>query len=115
MATLFRRSNGIYYLVTKIGGRQTWKSTGSTSKSGALKFVSDLERKVLQKPEISLRQFASQFLETAKVNLAPTTVSLYKQAFKAFERIAGDNSLGRFILPDLDQPIMGVVFVVNKL
>ncbi len=44
MATLIRRSNGIYYIITKTNGRRVWKSTGCTRKSGALKYILKQER-----------------------------------------------------------------------
>ena len=74
MATLICRSNGIYYLITKINGRRDWKSTGCTRKSGALKYVLKQERNDKKTSEpMTLRQFRKQHLAYVSANPAPPT------------------------------------------
>ncbi len=91
MATLIRRSNGIYYLITKINGRRVWKSTGCTRKSGALKCVLKQERNDKKTSEpMTLRQFRKQLLAYVSANLAPTTAELYRAAITQFETLIGN-------------------------
>ena len=72
MATLIRRSNGIYYIITKTNGRRVWKSTGCRRKSGALKYILKQERNDKKTSEpVILRQFRKQLLAYVSANLGP--------------------------------------------
>ncbi len=42
MLSLFKRSNGIYYILYEDGERRKWKSTGTSHKSEALKRLMDV-------------------------------------------------------------------------
>lgn len=80
MASLIKRSNGIYYSITYVGGRRVWKSTGTPSRSKAL----------------TLEQFRTPLFGFFGANLASTTVMLYNQTFNNFNRIVGDLALTRY-------------------
>lgn len=95
MATLVRRSNGIFYLVFTIDGKRVWQSTGCKTKSDALSWLA--ERHEANAPtNISLRKFRTKFLDYAASNLAPKTVDLYRQAFDRFLEINGNKSLSAY-------------------
>lgn len=64
MPTLFKRSNGIYYIVYQDDdGRRKWISTNERKKSAAVKNLLDFTS-TLRKPtpKISPREFISEFL-----------------------------------------------------
>jgi len=97
MASLIKRSNGIYYSITYVNGRRVWKSTGTQSRSKALLLLERKEVDASKKPDIlTLEQFRTPLFGYLKANLAPTTVMLYNAAFKNFSRIAGDLTLTRY-------------------
>jgi integrase len=93
MPSLFRRSNGYYYLVSFVNGRRIWKSTGCRTSSEALKYLADQKRKVKTPPPITLSQFTPQILSALSTNLAPGTVELYRSALRVFEQKVGDHPL----------------------
>lgn len=78
MATLIRRSNGIYYLVSYQGGKRQWRSTGARRKADAERAVRNL---ALNPPEnplprgITLSELALKFQPYARTNLAPGTAT----------------------------------------
>ena len=91
MASLIKRSNGVYYSITYVGGRRVWKSTGTQSRSKALLLLERNETASSKKPKaLTLEQFRTPLFGFLKANLAPTTVMLYHMAFKSFSRIIGD-------------------------
>lgn len=76
MSTLFRRSNGTFYLLTSLNGRRIWKSTGCKTRTKSLKWLAEQEKQV-KAPELVLSRFRTQFLSYASANLARTTVDLF--------------------------------------
>jgi len=95
MATLVRRSNGIFYLVFTIGGKRIWKSTGCKSHSEALSWLADKHRAKVPS-ETTLGKFRTKFLEYAASNPSPNTVALYRQAFDRFLEINGNKLLSAY-------------------
>jgi len=106
MASLFRRSNGIYYLVTIVNGKQVWRSTGCKTKAQALKWLSGSEQQIpFEEPiptGILLSEFRTQFLQYAKSNLSPKTVDLYRSGFSQFLKIVGDRPLSGYSVRDVE-------------
>ncbi|HXG38677.1 MAG TPA: tyrosine-type recombinase/integrase [Bacteroidota bacterium] len=103
MATLFKRSNGIYYYVTSHHGRRVWRSTGARSRAEAEKFISSgFKSRDAHNPDLTLSQFTPQFLQYAETNLAPPTVLLYKQAIGTFRRLIGDFNLRSYTVQDVE-------------
>lgn len=103
MATLFKRSNGIYYYVTSHLGRRVWRSTGARSRAEAEKFISSgFKSEDNHTPDVTLSQFTSQFLQYAETNLAPPTVLLYKQAIGTLKRLIGDFNLRSYTVQDVE-------------
>jgi integrase len=97
MASLIKRSNGIYYSITYVNGRRVWKSTGTSSRSKALLLLERNEVEATKKPQvITLEQFQTPLFNYLNVNLAHSTVLLYKAGFANFRRIVGDLPLTRY-------------------
>jgi integrase len=86
--TLFRRSNGLYYIVYQQDGRRRWKSTGATTRSDALKALTDC--KTLIQPAhrtLNFTQFQEEFLKYVEVHNAKRTVDLFRSVLKGFGKI----------------------------
>lgn len=90
MASLIKRSNGYFYLVTFLNGKRIWQSTGAKTMTDALKFITDKKRKIKVVKILTLDQFRTQYLSFARANLAPSTVTLYKGAITTFRKTLGD-------------------------
>lgn len=96
MATLFRRSNGYYYLLTYVHGRRVWQSTGCKVQSEALKYIAEQRRKPKESSTICLSQFQTQFLAFAETNFARSTVELYKSGFRKLGELIGDYPIAAY-------------------
>jgi len=86
--SLYKRSNRIYYIGYYQNGRRRWKSTGGTTRSEALKALSDF--KGLIEPAhrtINYPQFQTEFMTYAGVHNAKRTVDLFRNVLKGFKRV----------------------------
>jgi hypothetical protein len=92
MPSLFKRSNGIYYILTdgKIGHRR-WISTGERLKSKALKrLASHANSPVSPRKSPTLSLFARHFNASVSTFFAQGTLDIYSKSMKAFLNIVGD-------------------------
>jgi integrase len=96
MASLFRRSNGIYYLAKTLNGRRVWESTGTRNKAEALRYLTQKQKPTPQQPSLKLSQFQTQVLSYARTNVAPSTVVLYGYALRDLIRLVGDHPLSDY-------------------
>jgi hypothetical protein len=68
--SLFKRSNGYYYILFEEEGCRRWKSTGCSLKGDALKALTQFEQLLKTKPKtVRLSQFAKEYLEFANVTM----------------------------------------------
>jgi integrase len=93
MASIIKRSNGFFHLVTYLNGKRIWQSTGATTKSGVLRFLEEKKRKSKQCKNLTLSQFRTQYISFARTNLAPSSVNLYIGAITSFLKYLGDHLL----------------------
>ena len=93
MATLIQRSNGIFYFVISLKGKRIWKSTGARSKTAAMRFFEQQQRKIKETKTLTLGQFWTQYRPFAETNLAPSTVVLYAGAITSFIKYIGGQLL----------------------
>ena len=84
MASLFRRSNGIYYLVSLHHVKRVWESTGSKNKSEALRYLVERKRQAKDQRLLTFSQFRTQFKSYSQSNLAPSTSILYDGRVERF-------------------------------
>jgi integrase len=86
--TLFKHSNGVYYVLYYQDGRRKWKSTGCTTKPEALKALTEF-RELLQKrsPSLALKQYLSEFLAYAETTYAAKTLELMRNVIKGFQSL----------------------------
>jgi hypothetical protein len=89
MSFLFRRSNGIYYILWEQNGKRMWKSTGERNKQDALRRMVELqeaptpapEQPILVSPSPStLAGYRMDFITYARSAFAPATVDLYARS-----------------------------------
>jgi len=96
---LSKRKNGIYYIFyDKQNGNKTCKSTGTKLKSEALKFLSRFELELSKRVElnykqISLKNFAFQFLKHSESIHSTKTTRDYKQTFIFMQRYFNNPNL----------------------
>ncbi len=92
MPTLFKHSNGIYYIVlVDKDGKRRWISTNERVKSKAIKrllAIEDLPKRRITNKE--LKQFIDDFLDYATKIYSSGTVDIYKKSLRAFLRQTGD-------------------------
>ena len=102
--SLFKRSNGFYYILFEEDGRKRWKSTKCSLKSGALKTLIEFRQLLKTKPKaVTLSRFTSNYLEYARVNHAKGTVDIATIALKHLKAIVGDCLLTNVTPQHLDQ------------
>jgi len=96
MATLFRRSNGYYYVLKTVNNRRVWQSTGTRNKAKALKYLIQGQKPADRGASLKLSQFQDQVIAYARTNVAPSTVLLYGYALRDLIRLVGDHSLTEY-------------------
>ncbi len=104
MPTLFKRSNGIYYISFEEEGIRKWKSTGQTRKPAALKELLTFEKlRKSYKPRTTLQSFITEFLAYAEVTFASKTLELYRIALRHFHSTVGNKLLTSITARDVDR------------
>ncbi len=95
--SLFKRSNGVWYILYTQDGRQRWKSTKTKLKANALKqlrrFQESREPAETKPQSHRLSEFADEFLAYARVNYARRSVEIFTRSLKDLSTITGDCQL----------------------
>ena len=96
---LFKHKNGKYYAAYLLpNGKRKIKTTGTTIKTKAQKFLVDLQKKIefeqtqLVKP-ITIKQFGFQYLRQREPHFTEKTIKVNKTTFKYLEEYFGDIQL----------------------
>jgi integrase len=89
---LYRRANGIYYIILETDGKREYRSTHCTSKTEAFQHLAEIKKLFVSKSKHKLlfSDYAKEYMEYAKANLAQGTVEIYKAAFRDFLKLIGD-------------------------
>lgn len=83
--SLFKHSNGVYYVLYYENGRRRWKSTGCKVKTEALKRLTEVRELLSRRSaHVSFDAFRLEFLAFAEQNLSSSTVRLYKAILARF-------------------------------
>jgi integrase len=91
MPSLIRAKTGVYYVVTRYHGKQTWKSTGTKDKIEAYqKFLNGF----LDREGKKLTECVHDFMPYAQTNFSKKTVEVYKFALSRLITIVGDICVG---------------------
>src|SRR5574337_1071405 len=101
---LFKRSNGIWYIVYREHGRVRWKSTKARHKNDALMFLADFKENTKPKAkDILLSEFFREFETLEGPNLRESTLKdFYGRSFADFARLCGDRYLATYTARDVD-------------
>ncbi len=103
MPSLFKRSNGVYYICYEEDGKRRWRSTGQTIKPAALKELIAFQTSPRKLPSrITLQSFIEEFLAYGKITFAPKTVEIYDRALHKLLSFAGNKVLSSVIPRDVD-------------
>jgi integrase len=102
--SLFKRTNGIYYISYFLDSERRWKSTRTKLKSEALAFLSEFKDEIkTQTQNIKLSKFTEEFLDYAKAIYADKTIAIYRRMLKDFREICGDRMLCSYSIRHLDR------------
>ena len=83
--SLFKHSNGVYYVIYRENGRRRWKSTGATVKTDALRELTRLKELLQERGRsISLARFVDEFKAWGQSNHSPKTTALFKAVLGRF-------------------------------
>ena len=102
--TLFKRSNGIWYIVYQDEGQSRWKSTGKKLKHEALATLKDFAEDSKSHPQtVVLSEFIKEFTTLQTNSLRKSTINqIYLPAFKNFQAHCGDRSLPSYTIKDVE-------------
>ncbi len=103
--SLFKRSNGVYYIIYVHDGRTRWKSTHATLKHEALKVLTEFEQLLKKNPPPMLfTEFVCQFNTSQRYSLRQSTLErIYQPAFDSFLAVCGNKALGAYTVQDVEQ------------
>ena len=105
---LFKRSNGIYYLVYDDGGKEKRISTGKKFKQEALAFLRNFNDELRQRQEqetvpISLKEFTDQFLKYSEGIHTVKTRKAFMVTFGMLERHFGNVRITEITTQELER------------
>ncbi len=102
--SLFKRSNGKWYILYEDEGRTRWKSTGATLKQDALRVLSNFREHLKKRVPVTLFiEFISQFRAIQVHSLRRSTLErIYSPAFDAFLSVCGNKALAAYTVKDVE-------------
>lgn len=92
---LFRRRNGIWYIIRNTEGRTKWKSTGCRNKSDALRFLKEHSSRTdpTDASSKSLNEFLVEFLKYAKELYGKKTFEIYRRTSEHLQCVCPNKAL----------------------
>jgi len=103
MPSLFRRSNGIYYICYEDEGKRRWKSTNQSHKADALRELFQFEKlRQEYKTRTLLESFIKDFLAHTEVTWSQKTLEIYKRALHRFHHLVGNKLLTSITPKEVD-------------
>ena len=91
MASVFKRNNGIFYVVLKnVNGKRTWHSTNTHDHNEAEKIAEAIIQKYEKPRVMTLSGLAKMIDQYAQSNFAKGTVEIYKYSFQNLIESMGD-------------------------
>ena len=104
MPSLFKRSNGIYYIIFEgEGGQRKWISTGERKRSAALKkLLNHKAEPHSHTAKVTLSQFTSDLLSFAQEIYSPGTTEIYAKSLRYFLLHCGNISISQINRKHID-------------
>jgi hypothetical protein len=97
MSSLFKRSNGIYYICYDENRTRKWKSTRQTRLADALHELAQFTRLPKEyKPRDTIQSFSKDFLARNQVSYLAKTLDLYKRSLNLLAQLVGKKLLSSF-------------------
>ena len=104
MASLIKRSNGIYYFIIQFNGVRRWISTGEKTREKALKKIPSLSFEHRHKNKIpNLSDYIEQFLSIGCNSYREGTKEIYERALYSFLDCVGNKKLSVISIKDIDE------------
>ena len=98
MAFLFKRNNGVYYIVSHVNGKQVWLSTGTRDLIEANTIFQSFLSSFARPRHMTLSDLMQRILQYARLNHKQGTVNLFNISFKRLIACLG-NKPTRFLTP----------------
>ena len=101
---LFRRSNGLWYIIYQEDGKVHWKSTGKTLKHEALGALRDFcNQPAPRAPILLFSEFERKFKVLQSSSLRESTINrIYLPAFNNFRACCSDRPLSSYTIKDVE-------------
>lgn len=94
MPTLFKRSNGIYYVCYDDRGRRRWRSTKKRTRDEALKSLGEFgDPAAVIHASPTLEAFTKDLLSFLEQTHSPHTVEIYRRALRNLFKITGNSRI----------------------
>jgi integrase len=102
MATLFKRDNGVYYVVQLVRRRRKWRSLRTCDELEARQLFEPIRREEEKKTCYYLSDYCEDFEKRARVHLSNGTIEIYKSSVKNFVRVCGDLPITKVTTLDVE-------------
>ena len=105
MSTIFKRTNGIFYLVLDLpDGSRRWISTKTRNRSDALRKLAEYESNPkLSERFLTLSEFISELMPFVQSNLQIGTAEIYEKSFRYFLQFLSDIPINKITHRDIDR------------
>ncbi len=116
MSTIFKRTNGIFYLVLiQTNGSRRWISTKTRNRSEALRILAEYESnpKLAQQFPL-LSEFISELMPYVKSNMQIGTAGIYKKSFNYFLQSISDIPINKITHRHIDRYKSERLAIVKK-
>ncbi|MGB2867846.1 MAG: tyrosine-type recombinase/integrase [Bacteroidota bacterium] len=115
MASLIRRNNGIYYMVTCKRRKRVWRSLFTRDEMEAQRICSTLTDNGRKSKIYTLSDFWKEAQEIIKAECSPRTLEIYACAVNNFLRVIGDKRLVALTVLDCERFKLARCVRVKKL
>ncbi len=103
MPTLFKRSNGFYYICYDESGKRKWQSTGERNKTEAFRKFDKFDQPQSAKQiTTTLQGFIKDFLQDAESSFSIGSQTIFRTVFAHFSKFIGARNLDSITVKDVD-------------
>lgn len=103
MPSLVRYKNGMFYIVSSIGGKRVWRSLRTRDRREAYTLYLAEDSPAKEEPKtVSLQEAHDQYLAYVRTNFSPKTVRVYQNIFSRFNEFIKTKPLREISTRDLD-------------
>jgi integrase len=103
VASLFTRSNGVYYIAYIDGDRRRWRSTGTRCYEEAREFLAENESQFKSPRMLRLDDFSKHICSYAEVNFSSGTCYLYQISLRDLRAVIGNKRVTLISVADVER------------